>query len=385
MSENHQNMRLLLHAIEGINRTMELKQLLLKCMDSVCYVVDAEASSLMLLDNSTGRLHLSVPTGPVKDEVKGQIIPRDKGVAGWVLKNEKPYLVNDMAKSKEFFGDISKGFTTRNMICVPMFDSKNKVIGIMQALNKKENREFAEKDIPVLETLAAHAALSIEKAKEVDDLKNTIKDKEHRLKEVHQGFENSLSALNALVQLQVPLLSDENAKFLMKSTGSRIETIAHAHKILFNSEDNELIDVGFYLGHLTSTIVEIFGDYDKDISYNLDIDKIELKASTALTAGLIINEVILNMYRDAFIGYDKGKIAIAVKKDGGDKVLISISDNGNGISEYLDGTVAGNLASVIIQTLGDKLNAESRQHMNEDGGTTFTLIFSRETNNSPSI
>ena len=380
MPDNQQNIRLLLHAIEGINRTMELKQLLLKCMESVCTVIDAEASSLMLLDKATGRLHLSVPTGPVKDEIKGQIIPRDKGVAGWVLKNEKPYLVNDMAKSEEFFGDISKGFTTRNMVCVPMFDSTNSAIGIMQALNKKNGEDFTEKDIPVLETLSAHAALSIEKAKEVDELKNTIKDKEVRLKEIHRGFENSLSALNALVQLQVPLLTDENAKFLMKSTGSRIETIAHAHEVLFNSEDNELIDVGFYLGHLTSTIVEIFGDFDKDISYNLDIDKIELKASTALTVGLIINEVILNMYREAFIGYDKGKISIAVKKDGGDKVLISISDNGNGISEYLDGTVTGNLASVVIKTLGDKLNAESRQHTNGDGGTTFTLIFSRETN-----
>ena len=322
MPDNQQNIRLLLHAIEGINRTMELKQLLLKCMESVCTVIDAEASSLMLLDKATGRLHLSVPTGPVKDEIKGQIIPRDKGVAGWVLRNRKPYLVNDMANSKEFFGDISKGFTTRNMVCVPMFDSTNGAIGIMQALNKKNGEDFTEKDIPVLETLSAHAALSIEKAKEVDELKNTIKDKEVRLKEIHRGFENSLSALNALVQLQVPLLTDENAKFLMKSTGSRIETIAHAHEVLFNSEDNELIDVGFYLGHLTSTIVEIFGDFDKDISYNLDIDKIELKASTALTVGLIINEVILNMYREAFIGYDKGKISIAVKKDGGDKEIL---------------------------------------------------------------
>lgn len=385
MSENQRNIKLLLHAIEGINRTMELKQLLLKCMESVCKVVDAEASSLMLLDKATGRLHLSVPTGPVKDEIKGQIIPRDKGVAGWVLNNKKPYLINDMDKSKEFFGDISKGFTTRNMICVPMFDSQNEAIGIMQALNKSDDSEFTEKDIPVLETLAAHAALSIEKAKEVDDLKNTIKDKEVRLKEIHRGFENSLSALNALVQLQVPLLKDEHARFLMKSTGSRIETIAHAHEVLFNSEDNELIDVGFYLGHLTSTIVEIFGDFEKEISYNLDIDKIELKASTALTAGLIINEVILNMYREAFIGYESGKISIAVKKDGGDKVLISISDNGNGISEYLDGTVTGNLASIVIKTLGDKLNAESRQHTNGDGGTTFTLIFSRKTDAEISI
>lgn len=385
MAENQKNMKLLLHAIEGINRTMELKQLLLKCMESVCTVIETEASSLMLLDKSTGRLHLSVPTGPVKDEIKGQIIPRDKGVAGWVLKNKKPYLSNDMSNSPQFFGDISKDFTTKNMVCVPLFDSKKEVIGVMQALNKSDGREFTEKDVSVFETLAAHVALSIEKAKEVDDLRNSIKDKDNRLKEVHKGFENSLSALNALVQLQVPMVSDENAKFMMKATGSRIETIAHAHEVLFNSEEHELVDLGFYLGHLTSTIAEIFGDYGKDISYNLDIDKVELNASTALTVGLIINEVILNMYREAFIGLRKGKISIAVKKDEGDKVLISISDNGNGISEYLDGTATGNLASVVIQTLRDKLEAESRQHTNDSGGTTFTLIFSRESTQKLSI
>lgn len=378
MSDNNENMKLLLYAIEGINRTMELKQLLLKCMDSVCTVIDAEASSLMLLDKDTGRLHLSVPTGPVKDEIKGQIIPKDRGVAGWVLKNKKPYLVNDMSKSKEFLGDISKDFVTRNMICVPMFDQNDNPIGIMQALNKADNRDFSEKDIPVFETLASHVAISIEKVREVDDLRNSIKDKQDRLKEIHKGFKNSLSALNALVQLQVPMLSDENAKFMMKATGSRIETIAHAHEVLFSSEEHELVDVGFYIGHLTSSVVDIFGDFEKDITYNLEIDKVELKAAAALTVGLIINEVILNMYREAFIGCDKGRIAIAVKKDVANKVLISISDNGNGISQYLDGSVSDNLASVIIQTLGEKLNAETRQHTNEQGGTTFTMIFSRD-------
>jgi two-component sensor histidine kinase len=381
MSENNENMKLLLYAIEGINRTMELKQLLLKCMESVRIVVEAEASSLMLLDKTTGRLNLSVPTGPVKDEIKGQIIPKDKGVAGWVLKNKKPYLVNDVTKNKEFFGDISKEFKTKNMVCVPMFNTNHEPIGIMQAINKTDGRDFTENDIPVFETLASHVAISIEKAREVDDLRNSIKDKEERLKEIHKGFESSLSALNALVQLQVPMLSDENAKFMMKATGSRIETIANAHEVLFNSEEYELVDVGFYIGHLTSTVVDIFGDFEKDITYSLEIDKVELKAGTALTVGLIINEVILNMYREAFIGYDKGRIAIAVKKDEeNNKVLISISDNGNGISEYLDGTITDNLASVVIQTLSDKLNADSRQYTNEQGGTTFTLVFSRDIN-----
>ncbi len=79
-------MQLLLHAIEGINRTMELKSLLLKCMNSATQVMEAEASSLMLLDDVSGELHVSIPTGPVKDKIKGMSIPRDKGIAGWVLK-----------------------------------------------------------------------------------------------------------------------------------------------------------------------------------------------------------------------------------------------------------------------------------------------------------
>jgi two-component sensor histidine kinase len=321
-----------------------------------------------------------VPTGPVKDEIKGQIIPRDKGVAGWVLKNKKPYLANDISQSKEFFGDISEVFTTKNMVCVPLFDSNDEVIGIMQALNKKDGGVFSDKDISVFENLAAHVAISIEKAKEVDDLKNSIKDKESRLKEIHKSFENRLSALNALVQLQVPMLEDENAKFMMKATGSRIETIAHAHEVLFSSEEQETVDLGFYIGHLTSTIVEVFGDFEKEISYSLDIDKIGLKASIALTVGLIINEIILNMYKEAFVGLDKGRISIAVKKDGNDKVLVSISDNGKGILELIDNNAPENLTSIIVQTLGDKLNAESSIHTNDDGGTTFTMIFSRDLN-----
>ena len=84
MAENFKHMQLLLHAIEGINRTMELKSLLLKCMNSASQLMDAEASSLMLLDKISGDLHVSIPTGLIKDKITGMNIPKDKGVAGWV-------------------------------------------------------------------------------------------------------------------------------------------------------------------------------------------------------------------------------------------------------------------------------------------------------------
>ena len=82
MAENFKHMQLLLHAIEGINRTMELKSLLLKCMNSASQLMDAEASSLMHLDKISGDLLVSIPTGPIKDKITGMNIPKDKGIAG---------------------------------------------------------------------------------------------------------------------------------------------------------------------------------------------------------------------------------------------------------------------------------------------------------------
>ncbi|MEQ9308080.1 MAG: histidine kinase dimerization/phosphoacceptor domain -containing protein [Balneolaceae bacterium] len=375
MAENYKHMQLLLHAIEGINRTMELKSLLLKCMNSACQVMEAEASSLILIDEITGELNVSIPTGPIKDKINGMTIPRDKGVAGWVIKNKKPYLSNKLKESDIFWGELSDEFDSKNIMCVPLLNSKQEAIGVLQVLNRLNGKEFIEEQIPVFETLAGHIALSIEKVKEVDDLKKKIKDKEEKLKEVHHGLKSNLAAINALIQLEVPSIDDEQAQFILKATGSRIEAISNAHHILYNQDEFEYIDIGLYLGRLTSIVSEIFEDDEKDISLLLDMDKIPLKASVALTVGLIVNEVLVHMYKDSFSLEAHGKITLAVKKDEENCVAISISDSGSGLKTNLDGSAEDSLASVIIKTLASKLEATITQRENETGGSTFSILF----------
>ncbi len=375
MAENFKHMQLLLHAIEGINRTMELKALLLKCMNSACQLMEAEASSLILIDEVTGDLQVSIPTGPIKDKITGMTIPKNKGVAGWVLQNKKPYISNSLGDSDIFWKDLSSEFNTRNIVCLPLMNSQEEAIGVIQVLNREGGKDFKEEQIPLFETLAGHIALSIEKVKEVDDLKKKIKDKEDRLKEVHQGLKSNLGAINALVQLEIPNVENEHAQFVMKATGTRIEAIANAHHILYNQEEFEYIDLGLYLGRLTSMTTEIFENEEKEISLLLDMDKIALKASVALTVGLIVNEVLIHMYNDAFKDSNYGKIALAVKKDEQNCVAISISDDGTGLDSILDGSEEDSLASVIIKTLASKLDANLTQRRNDEGGTTFSIIF----------
>jgi two-component sensor histidine kinase len=375
MAENFKHMQLLLHAIEGINRTMELKSLLLKCMNSASQLMDAEASSLMLLDKISGDLHVSIPTGPIKDKITGMNIPKDKGVAGWVLKHKKPYLSNTPKDEKIFWVELSSDFETRNILCVPLINSYDEAIGVIQVLNKVNDQNFDESEIPIFESLAGHMALSIEKVREVDDLKKRVQQKEDRLKEVHQTMKGNLTAINALIQLELANVADEHAQFVMKATGSRIETISNAHHILYNQDEFEYLDLGKYLGRLTSVVADFFDYEGKNISLLVEMDKISLKSNVALTGGLIVNEVLVHMYRDAFEGLDTGKIALVVKKDENNCIQIIISDNGKGLVDLLDGSVEDSLGSVIIKALSQKLDATMSQRPNDEGGTTFSITF----------
>jgi len=157
--------------IARINSKMDLRSLLATIMDAAEVLMDAEASSLMLLDRDTGELIITVPTGPSGSEIFGKKIPRGSGIAGWVAANGKPLLVNDVTKDDRFLGDITDGdFKTRNVLCVPMVNSGGEVIGILEAINKKRSVHFEEVEITLFQMLANQAAISIEKERLIQEV-----------------------------------------------------------------------------------------------------------------------------------------------------------------------------------------------------------------------
>ncbi len=149
-----------------INSSVTLERLLAEIMESAKVIMEAEASSLLLLDDQTGELIFTVPTGPARAEISGVRIPAGKGFAGWVARTGVPLVVADPERDDRFFGEVSKsGFRTRNLICVPMRDSDGKTIGVLQALNRRNGLCFTDDDLPLFSSLSDHAAIAIEKAR----------------------------------------------------------------------------------------------------------------------------------------------------------------------------------------------------------------------------
>ena len=156
-----------------INSTVNLLDVLSLIMKYANIVTDANASTLMLLDDKTGELVFSVPTGPNANELKDTRIPPGVGVAGWVVKNQRYVLVEDAKKDPRFYPRIDDitGIETESLLCVPM-RSKRKLIGVLEVINKNNKASFTEDDALLLSIFSHQAAIAIENAILFDSIQN---------------------------------------------------------------------------------------------------------------------------------------------------------------------------------------------------------------------
>jgi Nif-specific regulatory protein len=155
-----------------INSTFDIHEVLGRIMDAANRVVKAEASSLLLIDETDNTLYFHTALGDKGEEVKKYTLAVGEGIAGWVAKYSKPLLVPDVQNDSRFFKDISKkiNFQTKSILCVPL-RLKNKTIGVLEVINKVGGGTFTAEDQSLLETFSNLAAIAIENARLYQDMK----------------------------------------------------------------------------------------------------------------------------------------------------------------------------------------------------------------------
>ena len=158
--------RALVNASVSLNSLLSLPELLAAIMRTATDLMNAETSSLMLLDEATNELTFEVATGDPAAEVAQMRVPADQGVAGWVLKNKKPALVSDVQKDERFYAQIDRasGYKTKSMLAVPL-DIRGRIIGVVELINKRDGSGFTERDQEIASAFAAQAAVAIENAR----------------------------------------------------------------------------------------------------------------------------------------------------------------------------------------------------------------------------
>lgn len=148
-----------------LNSTWDLHDLLGRIMRAAQEVLLAGASSLLLVDRERNRLVFEVATGSAGRTLEQRFFPIDRGIAGWVVANNKPALVPDVQQDERFFGEIDRrsGFHTRSLLAVPV-RIRGEVVGVLEALNRLGGT-FTELDQESALMLAAQAGVALENAR----------------------------------------------------------------------------------------------------------------------------------------------------------------------------------------------------------------------------
>jgi signal transduction histidine kinase len=153
-------------ATRAMTSTLQLSELLEMVMKLVCEVVHAEVSSILLMDHATNELYFDVALGEKGGALHQIRLKNGEGIAGWVAQNAKAAIVNDVANDPRWTqkGDKASQFKTRAILAVPML-VRDRLIGVMEGINRVDGEAFTQDDAEVLEIFAAQAAVAIENAR----------------------------------------------------------------------------------------------------------------------------------------------------------------------------------------------------------------------------
>ncbi len=181
-------------------RTRHLGELLTAMMDRVREVLDAEACSVMLVDEATQTLRWEVALGEGADRLQTLSVPVGAGISGTVAATATPIRIEDAQHDPRWHGqqfDAATGFTTRSVLCVPI-ETHGRVIGVVQVLNRRGG-PFTDDNQRLLEALASMGGVAIENARLYEHLEELV---QARTAELSQALRDLRAAQTQLVQAE---------------------------------------------------------------------------------------------------------------------------------------------------------------------------------------
>jgi putative methionine-R-sulfoxide reductase with GAF domain len=226
-----------------VSSVQDLDQLLELIIESATRMMDAKASSLLLLDPRTKKLYFKVATGERGTDVKQFEIDLGQGIAGHVAQTGEPLLIPDVAHEPRWYKEISEsiGFQTRSIACVPM-KLNGDIIGVVEIIDKADGSTIHEEDLKILSVFADLAAQAIGNARKIEHNKKEIRDLKQELQEKYP----TLTTLSEIMSEKITSdrTSGQSQEVRQNMLASLNPYIKGAYSAMFNGQTNW--DYGFH-------------------------------------------------------------------------------------------------------------------------------------------
>jgi signal transduction histidine kinase len=322
--------RRLIDIARDLASTLDLDVLLSRIVFAAAEISGAEAASILLYEEATQQLYFQNATNLDASTQRGIVVPLEGSIAGWIIKNRQSVRVTDAHDDPRFFSNVEKttGFTTKSMLGIPLV-TKNKIVGVLEALNKHKGK-FTDADESMLLVLGAQAAVAIENAR-LFQQSDLISEFVHELR-------TPLSSLSTATYLLLrPEMSQEQRDQIINNI--------HSETIRLNALASSFLDLarlesGRVQFHKSSFSIADLIYECKDVMASKAIeDNIQIRVESPERLPLLeadrdkIKQVLLNLLSNS-IKYNRPNGTVMLRAEETEKdIIIYIQDTGLGIPE----------------------------------------------------
>jgi len=196
------------------------------------------------------------------------------------------------------------------------------------------------------------------------EIQKQLNEKEILLMEVHHRVKNNIAAIEGFLTLQDEAANNPEAKSAIKSAITRVQSMRILYDKLLLSKDLHEVSMKDYIEDLIDSLHDLFDKKD-NIIIEKQISDFCILSKQAVTIGIIINELLTNVYKYAFKDREGGTVSVLIKKDGNTATLI-IHDNGIGIDDRIKADISTGFGLTIVKMLAEQLNG-TYNIVNENG------------------
>lgn len=207
-----------------------------------------------------------------------------------------------------------------------------------------------------------------------DHIKQSLKEKEVLLKEVHHRVKNNMQIISSILNLQSSYTTDGNILNLLRESQNRIKTMAYIHESLYQNKTFSSINFNEYLTQLISNIIHSYSVSPDKTQLRVNCEKTILNLDVSIPLGLIINELITNSIKHAFPDSSKGIISINLRTQN-KLVFLTVEDSGVGIGSEISTEKSGTLGLQLVYTLVDQIDGKINFERAEPHGTRVNISF----------
>ncbi len=244
--------------------------------------------------------------------------------------------------------------------------------GSIRWIETKGQVIYNEMGSPVL---LSGISLDISDRKQAEtEIKESLREKEVLLQEIHHRVKNNLQVISSLLDLQSQRLKDTATLEMFQESQNRIKLMALVHETLYKSKDFAKINFSEYVQNLASYLFRAYTVETSNIALELNLDEVSLKLDKAIPCGLIISELVSNSLKYAFPSQTDGKICIITKSDKNNHFKIIVRDNGVGFPVDLNFRSLNSLGLQLVNVLIEQI--EGSLEIDSSRGTEFTIRFS---------